>query len=78
MTLPKSYFKSRPRVTYFEYYPDAETAQFVARKRNQVWMENRIKIQYRESGFVKASNFNIIQGSIDEKGHHHPKDKEMT
>lgn len=78
MTLPKTYYKSRPRVTHFEYFPDAETAEFVARKRNLVWMENRIKLQYRESGFVKASNFNIIQGSIDEKGHHHPKTKEMT
>lgn len=78
MTRPSSYYKSRPRVTHFSYYPDAETAAFEARKYNQRWMQRKVKLQYRESGFVKASNFNKLQGSIDSNGHHHPKTKEMT
>jgi len=75
LTLPKTYVKSRKRVTQFEFFPDAETAEFVARKKNIVWMENRIKKQYRDSSFIKASMFNKLQGSIDSRGHHHPKNK---
>lgn len=78
LTLPKTYVKSRERVTQFQYFPDAETAEFVARKKNLVWMENRIKNQYRDSSFVKASMFNKLQGSIDSRGHHHPQTKEMS
>lgn len=78
LTLPGSYYPGRARVTQFQYYPDAQTAAFIARKKNLVWMENRIKKQYRDSSFVRANNFNKIQGSIDSNGHHHPKTKEMT
>jgi len=78
MTLPKTYYKGRSRVTQFEYYPDAETASFMARKRNQLWMQKRIKHQYRDSSFVKASMFNKLSGSIDSNGHHHPLTKEMS
>lgn len=78
MTRPTSYYQARPRVTHFSYYPDAETAAFAARKYNSSWMQRKVKLQYRESGFVKASNFDKLQGSIDSGGHHHPKTKEMT
>ena len=78
MTLPKTYYKGRKRVTQFEYYPDAETAEFVARKRNSQWMERKVKLQYRNSSFVKASQYNKLTGSIDTNGFHHPQTKEMS
>jgi len=78
LTLPKTYYKGRTRVTQFSYFPDAETAAFEAKRRNLQWMQRKVSAQYRESGFVKATLFNQLQGSIDEHGHHHPKTKEMT
>jgi len=78
LTLPKTYVKSRRRVTQFEFFPDAETAAFVARKKNLVWMENKVKPQYRSGEFHRASIHNKLQGSIDNQGHHHPKTKEMS
>lgn len=78
LTLPKTYVKSRRRVTEFEFFPDAETAQFVARKKNLVWMENKVKPQYRSGEFHRASMHNKLQGSVDSRGHVHPKNKHET
>jgi len=78
LTQQKTFYKGRTRITQFSYFPDASMAAFEAKRRNLLWMQRRVLAQYRESGFVKATMFNKLQGSIDSHGHHHPKTKEMT
>ncbi len=61
LTLPKSYIKSRKRITKFSFYPTAEMAQFIAQKRNQNWMRRKTKSGFGTSTFVKGSELNIHQ-----------------
>jgi len=77
LTQPKTFYKGRTRTTKFQYFPDAQSAAFQAAKMNHGWMQRKVGYQYRESGFVKANMHNKLQGSIDENGHHNPKNKEM-
>tara|TARA_R110001583_G_scaffold192142_1_gene358353 strand:+ start:1674 stop:2126 length:453 start_codon:yes stop_codon:yes gene_type:complete len=78
LTLPKTYYRGRERVTRFSYYPSAEEAKYHAIKWNKVWMENKVKSQYRSGEFHRASIHNKLTGSIDNMGHVHPKTKEMS
>tara|TARA_Y100000015_G_scaffold40367_1_gene45186 strand:- start:77 stop:511 length:435 start_codon:yes stop_codon:yes gene_type:complete len=77
LTTPQTYYQARQRVTKFSEYSHPEDAQFAARKHNHHWMKRRLP-KYDSGSFEKASLLNKPQGSIDEKGHHHPKTKEMS
>ncbi len=55
---PNSFYPGRKRVTKFRYYPSAEEAEFVARRRNEQWMRRRTKKGYGTDTFVKAKDLN--------------------
>ena len=78
LTLPKTYYRARKRITQFWYYPTMEEAKFHAIKYNKTWMQKRIKPQYRSGEFHTASMHNKLQGSVDSRGHVHPKTKEIS
>lgn len=73
-----THYRTRERVTRFEYYPNELEARFVAKKKNLGWMKRRVNPAVRADGFTTATMHNKIQGSIDIHGHTHPKTKEMT
>jgi len=69
---------TRGRVTFFEEFSHAEDAEIRARILNLAWMKRRTPKYLAQEGFVKASEHMKKRGSIDEKGHHHPKTREMS
>ena len=77
LTTPSSFYRGRKRVTTFSYFSTPEDAEFEARRINVNWMKNKLPKNERNTSFVKATFIGNPEGTIDSKGHHYPKTKEM-